>query len=99
MSRPGRAQMTHEASAPPLRLDGKVALVTGAGSGIGEQIARMFARQGATVVIGDVDEAGGSRVAAALRQAGLPGRSQPLGPSGRSPAERWGRGLLESAGR
>ena len=54
----------------PFRLDGKVALVTGAGSGIGEQIARLYARQGAAVVIGDRDEAGGTRVAAAIAAAG-----------------------------
>ena len=45
------------------RLDGKVALVTGAGSGIGEQIARNFVAQGAQVMVTDVDEAGGRRVA------------------------------------
>ncbi len=54
----------------PFRLDGKVALVTGAGSGIGEQIARLYARQGAAVVIGDRDEAGGTRVTAAISAAG-----------------------------
>ncbi len=52
------------------RLDGRVALVTGAGSGIGEQIALLFARQGATVVIGDVDERNGSRVAEAINADG-----------------------------
>jgi len=54
----------------PFRLDGKVALVTGAGSGIGEQIARLYARQGAAVAIGDRDEAGGTRVTEAIIAAG-----------------------------
>lgn len=44
------------------RLDGKVAFVTGAASGIGEQIARSFVRQGATVLLADVDEAAGHRL-------------------------------------
>src|SRR5437763_17093298 len=77
ISRPGRERMTDAAGAP-FRLDGKVALVTGAGSGIGEQIARLFARQGAAVVIGDVDEAGGARVADAIVQGGARARYQHL---------------------
>jgi NAD(P)-dependent dehydrogenase (short-subunit alcohol dehydrogenase family) len=67
---------THEAA--PFRLDGKVALVTGAGSGIGEQIARLFARQGAAVLIGDIDERGGTRVATAIVEAGGRARYQRL---------------------
>ncbi len=45
------------------RLDGKTALVTGAGSGIGREIALLFAAQGATVVVGDIDEPAATAVA------------------------------------
>ena len=38
------------------RLTGKTALITGAGMGIGREAALMFAREGARVVVGDVDE-------------------------------------------
>ena len=41
-------------------VEGKVALVTGAGSGIGRESARLFAAEGATVLVTDVDETGGT---------------------------------------
>lgn len=53
------------------RLDGKTAFVTGAGSGIGEQVARIFAAQGASVVVADVDEVNGARVAYDLADRGM----------------------------
>ncbi|MGH7838950.1 MAG: glucose 1-dehydrogenase [Candidatus Binataceae bacterium] len=42
-------------------LDGKVALITGAGSGIGQATARIFAREGAKLVLADVVAEGGNR--------------------------------------
>ncbi len=52
------------------RLDGKVAFVTGAGSGIGEQVALLFAAQGAIVAVADVNAEGGERVTRAITGAG-----------------------------
>ena len=46
-----------------MRLDGKSALVTGAASGFGAEIARRFVTEGANVVILDLDGAGAERVA------------------------------------
>ncbi|XBI98756.1 hypothetical protein VPH35_018959 [Triticum aestivum] len=48
------------------RLEGKVAIVTGGARGIGEAIVRAFVRQGARVVIADIDDAAGEALAAAL---------------------------------
>lgn len=47
-------------------LSGKVALVTGAGSGIGEACAMALGKSGAKVIVSDIDEEGGERVARAL---------------------------------
>jgi 3-oxoacyl-[acyl-carrier protein] reductase len=45
-----------------MRLQNKVAIVTGAGSGFGEGIAKRYAQEGAKVVVNDIDVAGGERV-------------------------------------
>ncbi|MCH9673592.1 MAG: SDR family oxidoreductase [Gammaproteobacteria bacterium] len=51
------------------RLAGKVAIITGAGSGQGRAAAILFAREGARVVISDVDEAGGAATLASVHDA------------------------------
>jgi NAD(P)-dependent dehydrogenase (short-subunit alcohol dehydrogenase family) len=53
-----------------LRLDGKVAVVTGAAQRIGREIARVFAAQGARVLVTDVQDESGERTAAEIRAAG-----------------------------
>jgi NAD(P)-dependent dehydrogenase (short-subunit alcohol dehydrogenase family) len=51
-------------------LDGKNALITGAGSGIGETTAKRMAQEGARVLVVDVNDAGGQRVADEITEAG-----------------------------
>ena len=53
-----------------MRLKDKVALITGAGSGIGRQAALLFSREGAAVLVVDVNDAGGNETVAMVKQAG-----------------------------
>jgi NAD(P)-dependent dehydrogenase (short-subunit alcohol dehydrogenase family) len=53
-----------------MRLQDKVCLITGAGSGMGRVAAQTFAREGARVVLGEVNAAAGEETAALVRHAG-----------------------------
>jgi 3-oxoacyl-[acyl-carrier protein] reductase len=53
-----------------MRLEGKVAVVTGGGSGFGAGIAEKFAAEGAAILVNDISDENGERVAKALRDAG-----------------------------
>src|SRR5262245_12595883 len=68
-----------------MRLQGDVAVVTGAGRGIGSQIARRLAEESAHVVIADLDEASAQKTVEAINAAG--GRARAIGMDVRKPED------------
>jgi len=51
-----------------MRLAHKIAVITGAGSGIGRASAILFAKEGAKVVVADINDAGGEETVAAIKR-------------------------------
>ena len=52
-------------------LKDKVAIVTGASSGIGKAIAELYAKEGAKVVVSDINEEGGNEVVEIIKKNGV----------------------------
>ena len=81
------------------KLDGKVAIVTGAASGIGRASARLFAEEGAKVVLADWDEEKGRQAAEEISQSGGTATFVKVDVSQPEDAEAMVRTALESYGR
>ena len=80
------------------RLEGRVALITGAGSGMGRCAAELFAAEGARVVVSDVDEAAGTTPSPRFAPRAATRRScTPTSPSGAT-ARRWSRTAVDTYG-
>ncbi len=74
-------------------LDGKVAIVTGSGRGIGQQVALRLARDGAEVVVNDLDDAPARETIALIERAG--GRA--VGCNGDVTAKDFGERIVDTA--
>lgn len=81
------------------RLDRKIAFVTGAGSGIGEQIARLFAQQGAHITLADIRLDAAERVAGEIRDAGGSARAEQLDVADESQVKAVIEGVAATEGR
>jgi len=80
-------------------LAGRVALVTGAGSGIGEATARRFAAEGAVVVVNDVDAERARAVAGAIQKTGGAAHALAADVTRRDEVERVVAGIVAEQGR
>ena len=82
-----------------MKLEGRTALVTGAGSGIGREIALAFAREGAVVGVNDLSEERAAEVAAEVEGLGRTAFALPADVSEEGPARRMVGDMLAGHGR
>lgn len=87
-----------EPAKPARRFDGKAAVVTGAGQGIGEAYARQLARLGARVVVADISGENGRRVAAEIAAEGGEAVFAPVDVGDPSSAEAMAAAAVETCG-
>ncbi len=81
------------------RLDSKIALVTGAGSGIGKEIALLYAQQGAQVIVADIQEDAAAAVVAEISERNGLARSLPLNIADEGQVRVAMQGVVEQYGR
>ena len=81
-----------------MRLKNKIAIITGAGSGIGRETALLFAREGAKVVVADIYEKGGEETTSIIKKTGE-GYFTKVDVTNREELKQTTRDVLESYGR
>jgi 3-oxoacyl-[acyl-carrier protein] reductase len=82
-----------------MRLENKVSIITGAGSGIGRETALLFGKEGAKVVVADVNKKGGEETAAEIQKNGGDGYFAKLDVSNRAEIKRVVNDALEKYGK
>jgi len=82
-----------------MRLENKIVIITGAASGIGKEIAMLFVKEGAKVVVADVNQKGGEELVTRIKDAGGDGFFAPLDVSDREQSRKMVEATMEKYGK